>query len=47
MLVSIGLPFYNNKGTLIEAIQSVLAQTYKDWELILVDDGSSDGGLDP
>ncbi|MGA3020053.1 MAG: glycosyltransferase family A protein, partial [Bryobacteraceae bacterium] len=43
--VSIGLPFFNNQKTLADAIRSVLAQTLCDWELILVDDGSTDGSL--
>jgi glycosyltransferase involved in cell wall biosynthesis len=41
-LVSIVLCFYNEKLFLEEAIQSVLSQTHDSWELILVDDGSSD-----
>lgn len=44
--VSIGLPFLNSAGTLAAAIRSVFAQTFQDWELILVDDGSSDGSLE-
>jgi len=34
--------FYNAERFLTEAIESVLAQTYRSWELLLVDDGSSD-----
>ncbi len=41
--VSVVLPTYNRLRTLPRAIQSVLAQTYADLELIVVDDGSSDG----
>lgn len=41
--VSIVIPFLNSEHFLAEAIESVLAQTYTSWELILVDDGSSDG----
>jgi glycosyltransferase involved in cell wall biosynthesis len=41
-MLTIGLPFFNNEKTLTSAIQSVLIQTYNDWELILVDDGSTD-----
>jgi len=44
-LVTIGLPFYNDRLTLELAIKSIFAQTYKNWELILVDDGSTDGSL--
>jgi glycosyltransferase involved in cell wall biosynthesis len=45
MRVSIGLSFYNNEKTLADAVRSVFAQTFQGWELILVDDGSSDGSL--
>ena len=41
--VSIGLPFFNARRTLADTVRSVLAQSYRDWELILIDDGSSDG----
>ena len=45
-MISIGIPFYNAEAYLEDAIKSVLAQTFQEWELILVDDGSSDGSLD-
>jgi glycosyltransferase involved in cell wall biosynthesis len=44
--VSIGIPFLNAGPTLADAVRSVLAQTYGDWELLLVDDGSSDGSVE-
>lgn len=44
-MVTIGLPFYNNQAYLLDTIRSVFAQTYQNWELILVDDGSTDGSL--
>ena len=44
-LVSVGLPFYNDQHTLADAIRSVFAQTLDAWELIIVDDGSSDDSL--
>ena len=42
-LVSVVVPFWNATAFLEEAIDSVLAQTFTSWELILVDDGSTDG----
>lgn len=40
--ISILMGIYNCASTLPEAIDSVIAQTYMDWELILCDDGSTD-----
>lgn len=44
-MVSIGIPFYNSENFLSDSIISIISQTYKNWELILVDDGSSDSSL--
>ncbi|AMC10855.1 hypothetical protein Lupro_06185 [Lutibacter profundi] len=44
--VTIGLPFYNAEKYLADAIRSVFAQTHQYWELILIDDGSTDGSLE-
>jgi glycosyltransferase involved in cell wall biosynthesis len=44
--VTIGIPFYKDALYLRYAIQSVINQTYTNWELILMDDGSADGSLD-
>lgn len=46
MPISIGIPFYNAESYLADAIRSVFSQTYQDWELLLVDDGSTDRSLE-
>lgn len=43
--VSIGLPVFNAASTLPLALSSIFAQTFQDWELILLDDGSTDSSL--
>src|SRR5215217_1967355 len=42
VLVSVIIPFFNEERFLEETIQSVLHQTYPYWEILLIDDGSSD-----
>lgn len=42
-LVSIVIPTYNRKELLIEAVSSCIKQEYKNIEIIIIDDGSSDG----
>ncbi len=46
MTISIITSVYNNKGTISEAIESVLSQTYDDIEYIVVDGSSTDGTVD-
>lgn len=42
-MISIICPVFNNEKFLIDSINSVLMQSFADWELVLVDDGSTDG----
>lgn len=42
MFISIIIPVYNNEKYLSDSINSVLQQRSKDWELIIVNDGSTD-----
>jgi glycosyltransferase involved in cell wall biosynthesis len=43
--VTVLIPFYNPGRYLVEAIESVFSQTYKNWKLILINDASTDNSL--
>lgn len=43
--ISVGIPFFNAEKFLSKAIESVISQSYDNWELLLLDDGSNDGSL--
>jgi len=45
LLISIITPFFNTEKFLQEAIESVIYQTYENWELLLIDDGSTDNSM--
>lgn len=44
--VTVGIPFFNAGATLLGSIRSVFAQTFTDWDLLLIDDGSTDNSLE-
>lgn len=46
MKVTVAIPTYDGEAYIGEAVKSVLAQTFQDYELLVVDDRSSDGTLD-
>jgi glycosyltransferase involved in cell wall biosynthesis len=45
-MISVVIPAYNASATIINSLKSVFSQTYTDWEIILIDDGSNDDTLD-
>ena len=45
-LITVALPVYNGEKYLAEALDSILAQTFTNFELIVIDDGSSDSSLE-
>ena len=42
-MISIVIPVYNNKDRIRKSIESIINQTYQDIEIVMVDDGSTDG----
>ena len=45
-ILTIGLPVYNGAPFLLNCLRSVFAQTFHNWELVVVDDGSKDASLE-
>jgi glycosyltransferase involved in cell wall biosynthesis len=44
-ILTIGLPVFNGADTLQRAVSSILSQSFQQWELVILDDGSSDSTL--
>jgi teichuronic acid biosynthesis glycosyltransferase TuaG len=45
-MISVIMPVYNAGKFIDEAVESVVSQSYANWELLLIDDGSNDGSID-
>lgn len=44
-LISVAMPIYNAGDYLLDAVNSIIAQTYTNWELFIIDDGSTDNAI--
>ena len=45
-VVTLAMPVHNCEGTVVMAIRSILEQSFQDWELLVINDGSRDGTLE-
>lgn len=45
-MISVVIPLYNKAGSIVSTLECVLRQSFIDWEVVLVDDGSTDGSGD-
>lgn len=45
-MISVVIPLYNKEASIAQSLGSVLSQSYQDFEVLIVDDGSTDGSVD-
>ena len=45
-MISVVIPLYNKAHTIVNTLQTVLNQTFKDFEVIIINDGSTDNGVE-
>lgn len=44
-MISVVIPLYNKEASIAQSLKSVLSQEYDDYEVVIVDDGSTDGSV--